>query len=227
MNTYTKYCPNVWVAQCTETHKKGDEIIVETKHGKENECIVWNYLGMKNGLYLYSITRADGYNSQERARAKAERYEEWADKAHERSNEAFQRSESAEAGIPLGQPILVGHHSEGMHRAAIKKSWAAMDKSVEEMHKAEAHESKAEYWRRMEDKIDLSMPESIEFYQHKLETAKEYHEGLKSGKYQREHAYSLTYAKKAVNEAQKNLDLAIKLWGEQTVAVIEGKEIVQ
>lgn len=22
MNTYTKYCPNVWVAQCTETHKK-------------------------------------------------------------------------------------------------------------------------------------------------------------------------------------------------------------
>ena len=215
MNTYTKYCPNVWVAQCTETHKKGDEIIVETKHGKENECIVHNYLGMKNGLYLYSITRADGYNSQERARAKAERYEEWADKAHERSNEAFQRSESAVAGIPLGQPIHVGHHSEGMHRAAIKKSWAAMDKSVEEMHKAEAHESKAEYWERMADKIDLSMPESIEFYEHKLSLAKEYHEGLKSGKYPKQHAYSVTYANKAVNEAQKNLDLAIRLWGDK------------
>ena len=67
MNTYTKFCPNVWVAQCEETYKKGDEIIVTTKHGKENECIVWNYLGMKNGLYLYSITRADGFNSQERA----------------------------------------------------------------------------------------------------------------------------------------------------------------
>ncbi len=215
MNTYTKYCPNVWVAQCTETHKKGDEIIVETKHGKENECIVWNYLGMKNGLYLYSITRADGFNSQERAKAKAERYEEWADKAQQRSDEAFERSSKAVEHIPFGQPILVGHHSEGAHRAALKRSWQAMDKSVEEMHKAEAHESKAEYWHRMEDKIDLSMPESIGFYQHKLETAKEYHEGLKSGKYQREHAYSLTYAKKAVNEAQKNLDLAIKLWGEQ------------
>ena len=104
--------------------------------------------------------------------------------------------------------------SEGMHRAAIRRSHQAMDKSVEEMHKAEDHESKAEYWRRMEDQINLSMPESIEFYRHKLEVAKEYHEGLKSGKYPREHAYSLTYAKKAVNEAQSNLNMAIKLWGE-------------
>ncbi len=215
MNTYTKFCPNVWVAQCQETYKKGDEIIVTTKHGKENECIVWNYLGMKNGLYLYSITRADGFNSQERAKAKAERYEEWADKAHQRSEEAFERSERAVAGIPMGQPILVGHHSERAHRAAIDKSWAAMGKSVEEMHKAEAHESKAAYWERMADKIDLSMPESIEFYQHKLEVAKEYHEGVKSGKYPREQAYTLTYAKNAVNEAQKNLNLAIKLWGEE------------
>lgn len=215
MNTYTKFCPNVWVAQCQEIYKKGDEIIVTTKHGKENECIVWNYLGMKNGLYLYSITRADGFNSQERAKAKAERYEEWADKAHQRSDEAFERSERAVAGIPMGQPILVGHHSERAHRAAIDKSWAAMGKSVEEMHKAEAHESKAAYWERMADKIDLSMPESIEFYQHKLEVAKEYHEGVKLGKYPREHAYTLTYAKNAVNEAQKNLNLAIKLWGEE------------
>lgn len=214
MNTYVKYCPNVWVAQCEETYKKGDEIIVTTKHGKENECIVWNYLGMKNGLYLYSITRADGFNSQERARAKAERYEEWADKAHQRSEEAFERSERAVAGIPMGQPILVGHHSERAHRAAIDKSWAAMGKSVEEMHKAEAHESKAAYWERMADKIDLSMPESIDFYAHKLEIAKEYHEGVKSGKYPREHAYTLTYAKKAVNDAQKCYDIAVKLWGE-------------
>ena len=52
------------------------------------------------------------------------------------------------------------------------------------------------------------MPESIDFYEHKLEKAKEYHEGVKSGKYPREHAYTLTYAKKAVNEAQKNYELA-------------------
>lgn len=45
MNTYKKYCPNVFVAQCTEKHEKGDIIIVETKYGKENECIVHNFVG--------------------------------------------------------------------------------------------------------------------------------------------------------------------------------------
>ena len=214
MNTYSKYCPNVWVAKCSEKHEKGETIILTTKHGKENECIVWNLIYERDGFFYYSITRADGFNSQERAKAKAERYGEWADKARQRSDEAFERSNNAVAGIPLGQPILVGHHSEGMHRAAIKRSWAAMDKSVEESKKAEAHESKAEYWERMADKIDLSMPESIEFFEHKLEVAKEYHEGVKSGKYPRQHAYTLTYAKNAVNEAQKNLDIARKLWGE-------------
>lgn len=214
MNTYSKYCPNVWVAKCSEKHEKGETIILTTKHGKENECIVWNLIYERDGFFYYSITRADGYNSQERAKAKAERYEEWADKARQRSDEAFERSNNAVAGIPFGQPILVGHHSEGMHRAAIKKSWAAMDKSVEEMHKAEAHESKAEYWERMADKIDLSMPESIEFYEHKLEVAKEYHEGLKSGKYPKQHSYSVTYANKAVREAESNLAIARKLWGE-------------
>lgn len=130
MNTYSKYCPNVWVAKCSEKHEKGETIILTTKHGKENECIVWNLIYERDGFFYYSITRADGFNSQERAKAKAERYEEWADKARQRSDEAFERSNNAVAGIPLGQPILVGHHSEGMHRAAIKKSWAAMDKSV-------------------------------------------------------------------------------------------------
>lgn len=214
MNTYSKYCPNVWVAKCSEKHEKGEAIILTTKHGNENECIVWNLIYERDGFFYYSITCADGYNSQERAKAKAERYEEWADKARQRSDEAFERSNNAVAGIPFGQPILVGHHSEGMHRAAIKKSWAAMDKSVEEMHKAEAHESKAEYWERMADKIDLSMPESIEFYEHKLEVAKEYHEGLKSGKYPKQHSYSVTYANKAVREAESNLAIARKLWGE-------------
>ena len=57
-------------------------------------------------------------------------------------------------------------------------------------------------------------PESIDFYEHKLEVAKEYHEGVKSGKYPRMHSYTLAYAKKGVNEAQKNYDLAVKLWGD-------------
>lgn len=214
-NTYSKYCPNVFVAKCPKRHEKGETIIVTTKYGKENEHIVWNLVYERDGFFYYSITRADGFDCQERARAKAERYNEWSDNADKRSKEAFDRAMGAVEGIPFGQPILVGHHSEKRHRAAIAKSDNAMRKSVEESDKASRLANKAEYWERKAEDINLSMPESIEYYTEKLAEAEEYHDGVKSGKYPREHAYTLTYAKKAVNEMRKNLETAKKLWGEQ------------
>ena len=69
MNTYAKYCPNVFLAKCTEKHEKGQIIPVTTKYGKENESIVFNLIFEKDGFYYYSIIRADGYNMQERAKA--------------------------------------------------------------------------------------------------------------------------------------------------------------
>lgn len=47
------------------------------------------------------------------------------------------------------------------------------------------------------------MPECLDFYEHKLEVAAKYHEGVKDGEIPREHNYTLTYAKKARNEAEK------------------------
>ena len=214
MNTYVKYCPNVFIAACDEQHSRGEIIEMTTARGNTHECEVWNYLGQyKDGRYLYSITRADGTNHQTRATARAQRYEDWAAAAQQRSTAAFQRSEEAVAGIPFGQPILVGHHSESRHRNAIKRSDAAMRKCVEESDKARSHESKAEYWERKAEVIDLSMPESIEYYKTELAKAEEYHAGVKSGKYPRQHAYTLTYAKKAVNELRDKLTTARKLWG--------------
>lgn len=87
-----------------------------------------------------------------------------------------------------------------------------MGKSVEESEKAEQHEGKAEYWERKAKDINLSMPESVEYFEYKVEKAKEYHEGVKSGKYPRDHSFTLTYAKKDLNEAAKNLETAKKLW---------------
>jgi len=88
MNTYKKYCPNVFVAQCEEKYEKGDVIVVETKYGKQNECIVHNLVGYtgtkENPMYCYSITRADGFNSQERAAAKVDKLNGWASKKRRR-----------------------------------------------------------------------------------------------------------------------------------------------
>ena len=87
-----------------------------------------------------------------------------------------------------------------------------MGKCINEGEKAESHRSKAEYWEKKANSINLSMPESIDYYDYLLQQAIEKHKELLTDVSKRTHSYSLTYAKKAVNEAQKNLDLAIKLW---------------
>jgi hypothetical protein len=43
----------------------------------------------------------------------------------------------------MGQPILVGHHSEKRHRRTLDRSWDALGRAVEQTRKAEMHESKA------------------------------------------------------------------------------------
>lgn len=213
MNTYSKFVPNVFLAKCEEKHEKGEVIEVTTKHGKDNECIVFNLIAEKGGFYYYSIVRADGFNVQEWAKRRAERRQEWAAGAAKKSNEYFERSEQAVAGIEPGQPIIIGHHSEKRHRKALDTSWSNLGKAVESSDKAAEHARIAEYWEERAKMINLSMPESIDYFAHKLEVAKEYHEGVKSGKYPRLHAFTLTYAKKDVNELQKKYDLAVRLWG--------------
>lgn len=214
MNTYYKFVPNVFLAKCDEKHEKGEEIAVTTKYGKENDCIVFNLIFEKDGFYYYSIVRTDGFNVQEWAKRRAERRREWAASAERKSHEYYEKSNKDRDFLSLGEPIKVGHHSERRHRKMIEDAWNNTGKFVEYHDKAKEHEDKATYWDARSNIINLSMPESIDFYQNKLEKAKEYHEGLKSGKYPREHSYSLAYAKKEVNELQKKYELAIKLWGE-------------
>lgn len=52
------------------------------------------------------------------------------------------------------------------------------------------------------------------FLEFELEKAKVEHEGIKNGSIPRLHSYSLTYAKKRVNEMEDKYKLAQKLWGE-------------
>jgi len=213
-NTYKKFAPNVFIARCPQQHEKGATITLTTRYGTEHECIVFNSIGVKDGFFHYSIVRADGYNSQERAKAKAERLESWATSASTKADERFAASDLSESksGIPFGQPILVGHHSERRHRRAIANATAAMDKNIELRDKAESHLSKAEYWKAQANKIDLSMPESLEYFEHLLEEAKAQHAGMKAGTIERAHSMSLSYANKKVKELTKKVKLAQRLW---------------
>lgn len=79
--------------------------------------------------------------------------------------------------------------------------------------KAEAAASKAEYWESKANEITLAMPESLKYFKERLEKATAYHQGLKDGTIERGHSYSLTYAKKDVNELKKKVEIAELLWG--------------
>lgn len=211
-NTYAKYIPNVFLAKCPKPYEKGETIQVQTKYGKENECIVFNLIAQKDGFYYYSIVRADGFNVQEHAKRKAERLLSAGATAEKKSNQYWEASQEGKDFLSLAEPIKIGHHSEKRHRALIDRNWNRMGKCVEFSKKAEEYQSRAEYWEKRTGTINLSMPESLEFYEYELEKAKLKHEGLKAGTIKREHSFSLTYAKKEVNEIEKKLTTAQKLW---------------
>lgn len=82
----------------------------------------------------------EGYD--ERKAKKAERAATFADNASRRAQEHYDASGRLVDHIPLGQPILVGHHSEKAHRRAIERSHRHMDKMVEE-------NARANKWRRV------------------------------------------------------------------------------
>lgn len=229
-NIYSKYCPNVFVAKSPcKLYKKGESMILTTKYGQEHECEVHNYLGKtSDGCYLYSITRVDGFNSQERAKKKAEKLNGYSTNAEKRSTTYWERSNKHSDFLSLGEPIKIGHHSERRHRKMFEDNWNNMSKSVAESEKAEDYTRRAEYWERKANDINLSMPESLSYYEFKLLEATKEHKNLKDNPNQRAHSYSLTYANKRVKEAKKNIDLAVKLWGtDEEIQLINNEKAEQ
>ena len=93
-----------------------------------------------------------------------------------------------------------------------------MAKSVEFDGKAKTSASKTEHLSSKADEITLAMPESIEYFKEKLSEAVAFHKGLKSGTIERAHSYSLTYAKKEVNELKKKVEIAELLWGRKELS---------
>lgn len=81
-----------------------------------------------------------------RREAKADRYQSYADNARARGEAAYQAASRIGDMIPFGQPILVGHHSEGRHRRDINRIERSMRKSIDE-------HDRAEYWQRRANAI--------------------------------------------------------------------------
>jgi hypothetical protein len=70
---------------------------------------------------------------EERAERRAERFEEYSENAGRRASAAHRAVEAICDGIPLGQPILCGHHSERRARKDQERIQNGMRKVVNEM----------------------------------------------------------------------------------------------
>lgn len=81
---------------------------------------------------------------QEKAAARAERSVNRAEKAKQRSDSLYNTASEMASVIPMGQPILVGHHSEKRDRRYREQIHNKMGQSVREQEKAEYYRSKAE-----------------------------------------------------------------------------------
>ena len=118
-------------------------------------------------------------NFEERRQNRKDRYEELADKNQQQSQERYDAARSIGSRIPMGQPILVGHHSERGHRADLKRIDNNMRKSIEHRDKARYYEDRAQTIEN-DRTIYSDDPEAIQKLKQRLADLEEYQAWMKT-----------------------------------------------
>lgn len=122
-------------------------------------------------MNTYEAKQAD---RRERMAARAERLRAYA--AAE-----FRKADLREevSGIPMGQPILVGHHSEKRHRRALRRADDAMRRAIAAQRAAERLESALQH-ATTRPAISSDDPDAIEKLREKIEKAERDQEMFKA-----------------------------------------------
>lgn len=94
----------------------------------------------------FGITELEDDNTDaiDTAEARAEYYETWGDNAAKRSQQHSDTVDGITRFIPLGQPILIGHHSERRARRDQERIWNNTRKSIDEGKRAQYWKGRAE-----------------------------------------------------------------------------------
>jgi Domain of unknown function (DUF3560) len=96
------------------------------------------------------------------------------------SKSLYERSTTMGRCIPMGQPILVGHHSEKRDRRFRRRLWDLMGKSVAANDKAKYYEEKAEAIESNQS-ISSDDPDAIEKLKEKIAAAIDRQDFMKAG----------------------------------------------
>jgi len=139
--------------------------------------------------------------------ARIDQYRERAEKARVESDLKYKEAKRMGEVIPMGQPILIGHHSEKAdrnYRARIDKK---IDGSYRELKKAEHYERKAEAAEKNRA-ISSDDPEAVQKLKAKIEKAEKYQARMKQ-----------------VNQAFKKGDEALKALGltDEAIYIMKAK----
>jgi len=114
--------------------------------------------------------RIEAYKDKREARL--ERYEELADKRSKESTEAYESSNKLARMRPMGEPIKVGHHSEGRDRRHFKRIHSLMDKTIELQGKSDYYRNKADSIKS-NNVISSDDPEAVDKLKVKLQKMEE------------------------------------------------------
>lgn len=125
--------------------------------------------------------RLEAMTYRERRQRRADTLRRWADRRAARSTAAFKTAATIADGIPFGQPILVGHHSERRHRRDCERIRAGMDRGVEHANMARSMDSRADEIERQADAAIYSDdPDAIEQLREKINLLERERERIKA-----------------------------------------------
>lgn len=148
---------------------------------------------------------------QDEIEEKRERLEARSIKAAQEATARYKRSNEAVERIPFGQPILVGHHSEGGHRRLLERCRADATKSFELQKKAEHLQSRSETLGT--GGISSVDEDAIELLKEKLEKQQEFHAKAKQMRKEGQDvpAYVLRNSSARMRSVKKRIETIEKL----------------
>lgn len=149
---------------------------------------------------------------EQKIEARKERYRALAEKSRARANELINRASTMASVIPFGQPILIGHHSEGRDRRYRARIGQNFTKGTDLLKKAEYYERRAESTNN--GAISADDPDATEKLRERVTALKTVQERMKAAN------AAIRKHKKSADEQQAALE-AIGFTAEQAVALLE------
>ena len=116
---------------------------------------------------------------EEKKQERVERYATLAEKHRAAGRAAGEQAHKMASAIPFGQPIHVGHHSEGRDRKYRERIGRTYDKEIEHYNKAEYYERKA-HAAETNNAISRDDPDAIEKLQTRVKGLETLQEQMKA-----------------------------------------------